>query len=197
MKSSRRRTASWAVGLSAAALVGLALPAALAAGVGERVEAFEAQDEQGQRRALADHRGKVVVLVVWGSSCRSSEAYARRLQAIARHAASRGAVVLGVAPNQDDAAQAVSQAKQRQGLSFPVLIDRGGRIAAALGAAVTPTACVVDGQGVLRYRGAIDDDPAGTRGDGATPFLRQAIDAVMSGQDPPRKETRPAGRPIR
>lgn len=194
---SARRTAAWAAALTAVA-VGTAslLPAALAGAVGERVEAFEGTDEQGQRRALADHRGKVVVVVVWGSSCRSSEAYAQRLQAIARHATSRGAIVLGVAPNEDDSAAAVGQAKDRQGLAFPVLIDRGGRIARSLGASVTPTACVIDGEGTLRYRGAIDDDPAGTRGD-ATPFLREAIDAVLAGQDPPRKETRPAGRPIR
>lgn len=192
-----RRRAGWAAGLGVAAIAALSLPAALAGGVGESVEAFQGQDERGQRHALADHRGKVVVLVVWGSSCRSSEAYAQRLQGITRHAAARGAVVLGVAPNQDDSAGAVSQAKQRQGLTFPVLIDGGARIARTLGASVTPTACVVDGQGVLRYRGAIDDDPAGSRGDGATPFLREAIDAVLAGQDPPRKETRPAGRPIR
>lgn len=194
--SGRRRTA-WTAVLSAAVVAAFVVPTALAAGVGERVDAFEGQDEQGQRRALADHRGKVVVLVVWGSSCRSSEAYAQRLQAITRHATSKGAVVLGVAPNEDDTPPAVGQAKQRQGLTFPVLIDRGGRIARSVGASVTPTACVIDGQGTLRYRGAIDDDPAGNRGDAATPFLRQAIDAVSSGQDPPRKETRPAGRPIR
>lgn len=180
-----------------ALLVGLATPAALAGGLGERVEAFEGQDEQGRRHALADQQGKVVVVVVWGSSCRASEAYAERLQALARHATSTGVVVLGVAPNQDDAAAAVSQAKQRQGLSFPILLDRGGRIAAAVGASVTPTACVIDGAGVLRYRGAIDDDPAGSRGASATPYLRQAIDAVLAGRDPPKTETRPAGRPIR
>ncbi len=196
MSSSSRRRAARAAGVGAAVVAALALPA-LAGGVGERVDAFEAPDERGERHALADHRGKAVVLVVWGASCRSSEAYGQRLQAIARHAASRGAVVLGVAPNEDDAPAAVSQAKQRQGLTFPVLIDRGGRIARSLGASVTPTACVVDGQGTLRYRGAIDDDPAGTRGEGATPFLREAIDAVVAGKDPPRTETRPAGRPIR
>lgn len=195
----RMKTGSRTKLLALAALVlGTTLPAAVfAGGVGERVVAFEGQDEQGRRHALADQQGKVVVVVVWGSSCRASEAYAVRIQALARHATSSGAVVLGVAPNQDDAAGAVSQAKQRQGLTFPILIDRGGRIAAAVGASVTPTACVIDGNGVLRYRGAIDDDPAGSRGASATPFLRQALDAVLQGRDPPRAETRPAGRPIR
>lgn len=181
--------------LTGLALLALALPA-LAGGVGEPVGALEGQDERGQRQRLADHRGKAVVFVVWSASCRSSEAYGARLQALARHAASQGAVVLGVAPHAGDDAAAVREAKERQGLPFPVLLDPGGRLAGLLGASVTPTACVVDGQGVLRYRGAIDDDPTGARGD-ATPFLREALDAVLAGRAPARPETRPAGRPIR
>lgn len=192
------KTGSRAKLMALATLVaGLTLPAVFAAGVGERVEAFEGQDEQGRRFSLAEQQGKVVVVVVWGSSCRASEAYAQRLQGIARHATASGVVLLGVAPNQDDAAASVAAAKQRQGLPFPILIDRGARIAGAVGASVTPTACVIDGGGVLRYRGAIDDDPAGSRGANATPYLKQAIDAVLAGRAPERAETRPAGRPIR
>jgi peroxiredoxin len=187
------RTRTAAAGVLALATMGVAW----ALGVGERVEPFTAKDEAGKSQSLSDHQGKVVVLVVWGSACRSSEGYAQRLEALARHAKSQKAVFLGLAPNAADDAATVAAAKQRQALSFPIIIDQGARIARLLGAQVTPTAIVIDGNGVLRYRGAIDDDPAGARGSAATQHLKLAIDAVVAGQDPPRTETRPAGSPIR
>jgi peroxiredoxin len=159
---------------------------------GQPVADFSAQDDQGGQHSLSGYHGKTVVLVFWGSACPTSQAYAQRIQAVASAAGGRGAVVLGVASNAGDDAATVSRVKGGQGLSIPILIDQGGAIARACGAVVTPTACVIDGEGVMRYLGAIDNDPQGSRRD-ATPYLRQAIDAVLSGQAPPTASTRATG----
>jgi peroxiredoxin len=180
--------------VAALALVAALAQVALAGGIGERVGAFDLQDERGQRRALGDYQGKTLVVIVWGASCPTSAGYAQRLQALAQRFGGR-VELLGLAVEGD--ATAVGQAKQRQGLGFPIAIDAGGRVAQGLGAGVTPTALVIDGQGTLRYRGAIDDDPAGARAGSATPYLQQAIDAVLAGRAPPQTETRAVGRPIR
>jgi peroxiredoxin len=160
--------------------------------IGQKVEAFAAADEAGTQRSLADQQGKTVVLVVWGAQCPTSQGYAQRLNQLAQHARAKGAIFWGVAPNKTDDAGAVSAAKGAQGLGFPIIIDKGGAIARSLGARMTPTAAVIDGQGVLRYLGAIDDDPGGNRGN-ATTYLKGAIDAVTGGGAPSPAETKVVG----
>lgn len=181
-----------------AGLVVAALPAAAVAwaGVGEPAAGFTLRDAAGRQHRLEDHRGKVVVLVAWSSGCEDSQRYARRLARLAKRTADAGGVVLGLAPSTCDTAEAVDAAAKRHGLGFPVLLDPNGRVARALGAVVTPTAWVVDGGGVVRYQGAIDSDPGGGR-QGATEFLREAVEAVLAGKAPPRPETRPVGTSIR
>lgn len=179
--------------LSLALLVGTGAPRlALAEPVGQQVPAFEAQDDAGVTHTLAEFKGKTLVLVFWGSGCPTTTGYAQRLQAIAQLCQQKSAKLLGVASNKTDDAATVARAKGGQGLAFPILIDKGGAIARQLGARMTPTACVIDGEGVLRYFGAIDDDPPGTN-PGATPYLRQAIEAVTAGRAPATAETRVRG----
>lgn len=167
-----------------------AATSAWAVGVGEPVGNLTANDEQGRSHALSSHKGKTVVFVFWGSRCPNSEAYAERLRQLA---GSSGVVFYGVASNSGEAAAAVKAAKGKQGLPFPILLDPSKQLAKALGAGVTPTACVVDGNGVLRYRGAIDDDPAGKRSQGVNHYLEDAIQAVKAGRTPGTASTRARG----
>ncbi len=192
--STRGRTLlslSLALLVGAAASLGLPRPA-LAEPVGQPVPAFEAADDAGATHSLAEFKGKTLVLVFWGSGCPTTTGYAQRLQAIAQLCQQKSAGLLGVASNKADDAATVARAKGAQGLAFPILIDRGGTIARQLGARMTPTACVIDGEGVLRYFGAIDDDPPGTN-PGVTSYLRQAIEAVTAGRAPATAETRVRG----
>ena len=60
-------------------------------------------------------------------------------------------------------------------------------------ASTTSRITFIDGdKGVLRYRGAIDDDPGGNR-DNAERYLERAIAAVKAGQTPDPASTRPRG----
>src|SRR5207244_790 len=71
-------------------------------------------------------------------------------------------------------------------LEFPVYRDEGNRMADLFGAQTTPEMFVFDGDGVVRYHGAIDDaqNPARVKVHG----LRSAIEAVLAGKpvDPER-----------
>lgn len=162
--------------------------AALAYQPGDQVREFQAADETGQRHALSGYRGRTLVVLFWGSRCPTDRGYARRVEELAREVRGQGGAFLGVASNGYEDAAGVAAAKRELGLSFPILLDGGGAIAGAFGATVTPTAYVIDGQGVVRYQGGIDDDPGGSRSD-ATPHLRQAFRAVARGQAPPVPST--------
>ena len=81
------------------------------------------------------------------------------------------------------------RAKQAHFL-FPYLIDASQSVARNFGARHTPQAYVVwkqDGTWVVRYAGAIDDN--GEHPEIATNFIGQAVDALLSNQEPARKES--------
>lgn len=194
MRSNHVRTTPLA-SLALAALLGLCAPAA-AVEPGQDVGQIEAQDETGQRRSLEQLRGKVVVLVFWGSECPTSKRYAERLTRLARQWGDR-VVFLGVASNRSEDAAKVKGAKAEQKLPFPILLDEGGVIARRLGVGATPIAVVIDGQGKMRYRGQIDDDPQGEKGQGAEAHLKSAVQAVVDGKEPARKTTDQTGSRIK
>ena len=74
---------------------------------------------------------------------------------------------------------------------FPFLYDETQEIAEAYGAARTPEVFVFDADHRLAYRGAPDSDhkePAS-----AQPYLRDALEAVLAGNDPRERETPAVG----
>jgi peroxiredoxin len=81
----------------------------------------------------------------------------------------------------------VRQAAERK-LTFPILLDPGGRIAAEWQAPQTPRAYLMDANRTLLYRGAIDnykyaEDPE------YQAYLEPAIDEFLSGVPVTRQET--------
>jgi hypothetical protein len=71
------------------------------------------------------------------------------------------------------------------------LHDESQEVATAYGAERTPEIFLYDADLALRYHGAPDDnydDPQTS-----TTYLRDALDAVLSGQEPPIADTPPVG----
>jgi hypothetical protein len=64
----------------------------------------------------------------------------------------------------------------------PVLIDGDGTVGHLYDAKRTPHLYVIDAEGVLRYQGAIDDDPRGDKGDKATNYAVQAVRQIVAGE---------------
>ncbi len=69
----------------------------------------------------------------------------------------------------------------QKGYPFPYLYDESQEVARAYGAQVTPHVFLFDGDLILRYRGAIDDnadrDPRATKH-----YLRDAIETILAGR---------------
>ena len=86
-----------------------------------------------------------------------------------------------------DAAEAA-----RRGYRFPVLVDRGAKLADALGAEYATYSVVVDAQGRVLYRGGFDSDNTHLR-DHATPYLRNALDDLLAGRPPRVAEAKTLG----
>jgi peroxiredoxin len=77
------------------------------------------------------------------------------------------------------------------GWPLPYLRDETQEVARAYDAKTTPDLFVLDAEGRLRYRGAPDADHRDPSLNAA--WLREALDAVLAGEEPARPETDPVG----
>ncbi len=149
----------------------------------------------GPSPLLAGKAPGPIVLFCWSARCPVTRRYDEALAALVRDFGGRIRFAL-LCPNDDEDDAALTQAAERAGLDVPVLRDHGQAAADRLGAWVTPTALVFDGDGVLRYRGPVDDDRA-AKSRVNEQHLRRALQAILAGKDVENAEPRAFGSSVR
>ena len=181
---------------------GLAWALALASVVpiGGHVGDLVSTDEPAPKRRPADAgvRVRVRVVAFVGAECPLSELYAGRLAELADRFEPEGVAFVGMAPNARDSADTLGRFARAHGIGFPIVVDRGGTVAARIGVRRIPSVVVLDARGVLRYRGRIDDQyTLGTRrAEPGSHDLADAIEAVLAGRPVEHPETEVIGCPI-
>ncbi len=165
------------------------------AAVGKAAPDFALKDLKGLSHSITAYRGKIVVLSFLSTGCPFSIAYQERLRAIARDYAGRQVVLIGINSNPAEPVEAIRAHAQKNGLEFPILKDEGSRIADLYAATRTPEVYVLDGEGVVRYHGRIDNskDPARVK----RSDLRAALDELLAGAPVSVAETKSFGCPIK
>lgn len=153
-------------------------------------ENFELPDLQGRIHRLSDYRGKIVILNFWSAECPHSE---RTDYYLADLVEKKGGelVLLSIAANRNESIQMLQEAAARRRLPV-VLIDAEHAVADLYEAQTTPHAFVIDQEGTLRYRGAVDDAAFRQRKPTRS-FVEQAVDALLGGRLPEVTETRAYG----
>jgi peroxiredoxin/mono/diheme cytochrome c family protein len=173
----------------------------LSRGIGRRAADFTLTDvATGQPVRLYGFAGKkAAVLVFTGTNCPVGNKYMPRLAELNRQFAPRGVVFLAINSNDSETTEAIAAHAREYGLEFPVLKDPGQRVADALEAERTCEALVLDGEAVIRYRGAIDDQ-YGTGGSSRPAprksYLVEALQAVLEGREVETTATSVDGCPI-
>ena len=165
--------------------------------LGDRVPAFTLTDTEGAAHAVpADPAPPATVLVVTCNHCPYVIAWNPRLRAVAEDYAPRGVRMLAINANDAarypaDSAEAMARFVREQDWPIPYLHDESQEVARDLDARVTPHVFVLDADHRLRYRGAPDAD----HGDPSqnARHLRDALDAVLGGDEPATADTRPRG----
>jgi thiol-disulfide isomerase/thioredoxin len=104
----------------------------------------------GRRVSLADYRGRIVVVNVWGSWCAPCRREAPMLGQAAKDLAGKGVVFLGI--DSRDGGRAAPRAFERRfGVSYDSIYDRDGRTLLAFHGTLTPNAVpstvIIDRQG--------------------------------------------------
>jgi peroxiredoxin len=151
---------------------------------------FELEDLEGASHRLSDYRGRIVIVNFWSCECPHSERTDRSM--MANLVQWDGEVVmLTIASNANERPEDIREAARARRLPL-VLMDPGNQVADMYEAQTTPHAYVMDRQGILRYRGAVDDVAPGRRV--ATRFfVEEAVETLVDGRLPDIQEQRPFG----
>ena len=150
---------------------------ARAAQIGGPVAGFSLKDVRGNRANYVPHDGRLTVIVFISTRCPMSNAFNARINDLYTEFSGRGVRFLVVNSNADESLDEVRHHAERMEYDFPVYKDENNVVADLLGAVATPDSVVIDGNGVLRYHGIIED--------GANPQrttkrpLRSAVEALM------------------
>ena len=156
--------------------------------IGRGVQDFSLPELHGSSRGLRDELTgrKAAVVVFWSCVCSHCIRYDEYLNGFA--ALHPEMALLAVASRRQETQRDLQQAVRQRKLTFPILVDADGAVAAQWFTQQTPRAFLIDSGFTLRYRGAIDnfqfpDDPD------YTAYLEPAIADVLSGRPVVRPET--------
>lgn len=147
---------------------------------------FELPGLDGQIHRLGDYRGRIVILNFWSYECPHCERTDKSIMPMFVQWRDDVAL-LSIAANRNESPEVVEKAAAARRLPT-VLVDADHSAADLYDAQTTPHAFVIDREGILRYRGAVDDVTFRQR----TPtrfFLREAVDALLAGRNPPVEDS--------
>jgi cytochrome oxidase Cu insertion factor (SCO1/SenC/PrrC family) len=173
------------------------------AAVGATAPDFTLTDLDGHAVTLSKLKGKTVVLEWFNPGCpfvRKSHTVGS-LKDTPSRALGQGVVWIAVnsaAPGkQGSGADMNRKGATEFAMTYPILLDDNGNVGRAYGATNTPNMYVIDPQGTLVYRGAIDNSPDG---EGQSPtdgklvnYVDDALAAVKAHQPVKVPETKAYG----
>lgn len=137
-------------------------------------------------------RYRAVVVVFLSNECPQSRHYLARLNELVGMFRDRGVGLVGINPNQTESFESMKAFAAERNLKFPYLRDVTQDVAQCFGASVTPEAFLIDGEGVLRYHGQIDDAPDSAE-DVKHPYLQDALEALLGDRPIETAQTTPQG----
>jgi len=147
---------------------------------------FELPDLEGRLHRLSEYRGKIVIINFWSCECLHSERTDKAIMAMFVQWRSE-VVMLSVAANRSENVEALKTAADARRLPT-VMLDALCVVADLYEAQTTPHVYVIDREGILRYRGAIDDVTFRQQ----TPsrfFLDEALESLLAGHLPALTES--------
>lgn len=161
--------------------------------VGSAAPAFALKDEAGKPHDLSQYKGKIVVLEWTNPECPFVQRHYEAETMKKTHQALGSEVVwLAVDSTEHNTADKSAAWKKAKALGYPILQDADGKVGKLYGAKTTPHLYVIDEKGLLRYGGAIDDDP---RGISKTPVnhVKAAVESIKAGKAVAQPATQPYG----
>ncbi len=144
--------------------------------------------------SLSDYaKAKLIVVVFTCNHCPVAVAYEDRLIALQKDYVDKGVRVIAINVN-NLAADKLDKMKERakaKGFNFPYLYDSSQKSGRDYGATCTPHVFVLGKDRKIAYMGAIDDNNSPKQV--KHHYLRDALDALLAGGEPPKTVTTQRG----
>lgn len=150
---------------------------------------LEATD--GKSYELSDFDAPVLVVVFACHHCPTVQAYEDRIVKLQADYKDKGVQLVVINPNNIYPLPRMKDRVKEKGYNFPYLIDASHEAGHIYGATNTPHFFVLDADRKVRYMGALDDHMHAEHA--KKHHVREAIDALLAGNDPPVTKTNPVG----
>ena len=167
------------------------------AAVGQPAPDFRAMDQHGNPVSLSDFAGDITVVEFFNDQCPFVQKFYTSgvMNEMAAEYAAEGVQWVAVDSSHFSSVEENASIAQEWGIERAILDDHAGEVGHAYGAKTTPHMFVIDGDGVVRYAGAIDSNGSADPGDieGATNHVAEALDALLAGEEVRTPSTKPYG----
>lgn len=157
----------------------------------------------GENFTLSEQKGKVVVLEWFNHQCPFVRKHydSKNMQGLQEKYTGKGVVWVLINSSAPDKQGHLTAEKAREVMreegshATALLLDPAGEVGKLYGAKTTPHMFIVDGEGMLRYAGAIDSIASADKGDivNAESYVSSALDSMLEGKKVTAKVTQPYG----
>ncbi|WP_422080841.1 thioredoxin family protein [Ulvibacterium sp.] len=172
-------------------------------GVGDKAPNFNLKNIDGKVYSLDNitdangNKPKGFIVVFTCNTCPYAQAYEQRLIDLHNTYSPKGYPLVAIQPNDPtlkpgDSFEAMKKNAQAKDFPFLYLFDDGQEVFPKYGATKTPEVFLVDADRIVRYHGAVDDNPR-DGGNVNERFVEKAIQAIDKGKDPDVKVTKAIG----
>ena len=159
---------------------------------------FRLPGVDGKEYSLASFKQAKILIVVFSCNhCPAAIGSEDRMIQLHKDYEPKGVAMVSINSNEeqnhpDDSFEKMKERARDKGFAFPYVRDESQDAAKAYGALRTPHFYVFDGQRHLGYTGRMDDDPYDAS-KASQHDLRNALDAMLAGKQPPIELTNPIG----
>ena len=166
--------------------------------VGDQADDFSLKNVDGNLVALSDFKHvKGFIVVFTCNHCPFAQLYEQRIIDLSKKYAAKGFPLIAINPNSpvvvwEDSFEEMQKRAKVKKYPFPYLYDEDQTVYPKFGATRTPHVFVLDSSLVVRYIGAIDDNPE-SQGDIKRNWVEDAVEALLRGENPNPDFTRAVG----
>ena len=166
--------------------------------VGDQAEDFSLKNVDGNMVSLSDYKNvKGFIIVFTCNHCPFAQLYEQRVIDLSKKYAPKGFPLIAINPNSpavvwEDSFEEMQKRAKSKKYPFPYLFDEAQTVYPRFGATRTPHVFVLDSAMIVRYIGAIDDNPE-SQGDIKRNWVEDAVNALLHGQRPNPDFTRAVG----
>lgn len=166
--------------------------------VGDRAEDFSLKSVNNKMVSLADYKDALGYIVVFTCNhCPYAQLYEQRIIDLHNKYAPKGFPVIAINPNsplivEEDSFDEMQRRAKLYKYPFEYLFDEEQKVYPKYGATRTPHVFLLDHDMIIRYIGAIDDNPE-TPKSAKNRWVEKAVDALLKGEKPSPDFTRAVG----